>query len=67
MARYWDAWQTYGDELPTGEIGTIAPPDDGLEDRMRSELYDLARAAGIVDRSSMDRDDLIASLRALRQ
>lgn len=67
MARYWDAWQTYGDELPTGEIGTIAPPDDGLEDHMRSELYDLARAAALVGRSSMDREDLIASLRALRQ
>ena len=65
-ARYWDIWQTYGDELPAGEIGTIAPPDDGLEDRMRSELYDLARAADIVGRSAMDRDDLIASLRAFR-
>ena len=66
-ARYWDTWQRYGDELPAGEIGTIAPPDDGLDDRMRSELYDLARAAEIVGRSAMDRDDLIASLRAGRQ
>ena len=52
---------------PTGEIGTIAPPDDGLDDLTRSELYDLARAADIVGRSAMDRDDLIASLRAGRQ
>ena len=36
MARYWDTWQTYGDELPAGEIGTIAPPDDGLDDLTRS-------------------------------
>lgn len=65
VARYWDAWQTYGDEQAAGEIATIAPPEDGLEELMRSELYELARAAGVFGRSSMDRDDLLASLRAL--
>lgn len=65
LARYVEVWQTYGDERPAGEIATIAPPEDGLDELSSSRLYGLARAAAVPGRSTMGRDDLLGSLRAL--
>ena len=65
LGRYVDVWHTSGDELPAGEIASIAPPEDGLEGLTRSELYARARAADVPGRSQMGRDDLLGSLRAL--
>ncbi len=65
MVGSWEAWQECGDEEPAGEIATVAPPVDDLDDQSTSRLYALARAAGLPGRSSMTREDLIASLRAI--
>lgn len=64
LARYVAAWQAYGDERAAGEIATIAPPEDGLDELSRMDLYDLARAADVPGRSTMGREDLLGSLRA---
>jgi CHAD domain-containing protein len=64
MTGLWETWQEHGDEEPAGEIASIAPPSDDLDDRSRDELYALARAADLPGRSRLGRDELIAGLRA---
>lgn len=64
LARYWTAWQELGDELQAGEISDMAPPSDDLDERSVRDLYTLAQHLGIPNRSTMDRDDLIGTIRA---
>jgi CHAD domain-containing protein len=64
MTGLWDAWQEHGDEEPTGEIATVAPPEDDLDGRTRDQLYALAREVDLPGRSGLGRDELIAALRA---
>jgi CHAD domain-containing protein len=65
MSRLRHAWIEHGDEEPTGEIQAIAPPEDGLDDRSRDELYALAREQELAGRSQMGRAELLANLRAI--
>ena len=64
LVGYWLAWHEHGDELPAGEIADLAPPDDDLDERSVRQLYAIAQGLDIGGRSSMDRDNLIASIRA---
>lgn len=63
LAGYWRAWLEHGDELPTGEISDLAPPDDDLDEQSARQLYAIARDLDIAMRSTMDRDELIAAIR----
>lgn len=64
LASYWTTWREHGDELEAGEIADLRPPDDDLDERSVRQLYAIARQLDVEGRSSMDRDDLIASIRA---
>lgn len=65
LLAYWTAWQEHGDEWAAGEIADLAPADDDLDERSVRQLYAIARELKVPGRSSMDRDDLIASIRAV--
>lgn len=64
LASYWSTWQQQGDELVAGEIADLAPSGDDLDERSVDQLYAIARQADIAGRSAMNRDVLIASIRA---
>lgn len=64
MVAYWTAWQEHGDEWAAGEIADLAPAGDDLDERSVRELYAIARGLELPGRSTMDRDDLIPSIRA---
>jgi CHAD domain-containing protein len=64
LVAYWTAWQEHGDEWEAGEIADLAPADDDLDERSVRQLYAIARELELPGRSTMDRDDLIASIRA---
>jgi CHAD domain-containing protein len=64
MGQYWETWHDVGPELPAGEVIEIHPPDDGLDGLDLDALRDRARTAGLAWPPSMDRAELISSLRS---
>lgn len=64
VSSYWTLWRELGEELPAGEIADLADATDGLAELTRQQLYERAQALDLPGRSSMDRDGLLAALRA---
>lgn len=66
LGSYWEGHGRWGDEVDVGEMDEIIADSttDDFDDLTVSELRDVAREAGLSGRSSMTRDELIASLRA---
>lgn len=64
VASYVTTWREQGEELAAGQIADLATPDDTFDEWSVRQLYALARQLDIAGRSTMDRDALIASLRA---
>ncbi|MGH8899620.1 MAG: CHAD domain-containing protein [Egibacteraceae bacterium] len=64
LAGYWRAWRELGDELAAGEIADRAPPNDDLDGLSQDELHEKARQLQLSGRSSMDRGELTATIRA---
>ncbi len=66
IESYWEAWREEGPELPVGEIEDLFTSGDGFTQLSYRELYQLAREADIPGRSSMDREELMKSVRSVR-
>jgi CHAD domain-containing protein len=64
MAAFVAAWHRHGPELRAGEISDLHGSVDELADRTNAELRDIARTVDLPGRSRMDREELLASLRA---
>lgn len=64
LVAYWTAWKEHGDEWAAGEIADLAPADDDLDERSVRELQAIARDVDLSGRSTMEREELIASIRA---
>jgi len=64
LLGYLAAWRQGGGELQVDEIAELFQPDDALSALTKVELLDRARTADITGRWSMDRQELLAALRA---
>ncbi|CAN5745503.1 CHAD domain-containing protein [soil metagenome] len=64
VTSYVTTWREQGDELVAGQIADLATPGDDLDEWSVRQLYTLARRLDVAGRSTMDRDALIASIRA---
>ena len=64
LTAYRSIGSRLGSEPSAGEIRSIAPPDDGLDELNVVQLRALAREVELPGRGALRRDDLIASLRA---
>ena len=66
LVGYWHLGLAHGAELSAGEIADLVDPAAALQELSREDLYARARALDLdLDgRSRMDRDELVASVRA---
>ncbi|MGA9277630.1 CHAD domain-containing protein [Ilumatobacter sp.] len=66
LGAYWVQHGRWGDERAVGGIDDVAPNSttDDFDEMSVKELQTIARDADLAGRSSMVRDDLVASLRA---
>ncbi|MGH8931732.1 MAG: CHAD domain-containing protein [Egibacteraceae bacterium] len=64
MSGYWKSWRVFGEELPVGAISDLSGPDDSLDRLTKEQLYRKARQLDLAGRSSMDRRELVAAVRA---
>lgn len=67
LRGYWGLWHDLGGDRDAGDLDDLADRadhDDRLADLTVIELRALARDAGVSGRSSMDRAELVAAMRA---
>ncbi len=66
LGEYWACHRRWGNEVEAGEIDDIVadPTTDDFDELTVVELRVVAREADLAGRSSMTRDDLVATLRA---